>query len=202
MMIKQSAPFGSHSCKGLAAKAPPVVSNGSPSCWRSPTKRDKSNDGNQGSPSHRGNRKKAATVTTAPPVVGRVGRWRQGLSRKLETAPPVVGGVVRRDEQKQKTAPVVGNGSNNHRQSQTKAAMSRTAPPVVGRDKQRWRRITRSLVENNSGDGNNTSPSCWRRRTWWQWVHQLSAGMDGGNPKCVLARTATAMVTTAPPVVG
>jgi hypothetical protein len=53
------------------------------------------------------------------------------------------------------------------------AATATTPPPVVGRDIQRWQRVP-----------------------------QLLAEVDGGNPKCILARTATAMVTAAPPVVG
>jgi hypothetical protein len=134
MTIKQSAPFGSHSRKGLAAKAPPVVGNGSPRRRRSPTKQDKSGDGNQGSPSCWQSWKKAATVMMAPPVTGGVGRWRQGLSQKLGMAPPVIGGVIRRDEQNQKMAPVIGDGSNSHRRSQTKVVTSTTAPPVVGGD--------------------------------------------------------------------
>jgi hypothetical protein len=174
-MIKQSAPFGSHSRKGLVAKALPAVGDGSPSHRRSLTKRDKSNDGNQGSPSHRRSWKKVAMVTKAPPVVGEVGQRRRGLSQKLEMAPPVVGGAVCRDEQKQKTAPVVGNGSNRCRRSQTK-----------------------------SGNVNNSSPSCWRRRTTaetdhlvvgrdgqrqqrQQFLPQLSAETDGGgngSPSC------------------
>jgi hypothetical protein len=146
MTIKQSAPFGSHFRKGLAAKAPPVISNGSPSCWRSPAKQDKSNDGNQGSPSSWRSWKKAAMVTMAPPVVSKVGRWWRGLSQKSGTAPPVIGRVVCRDKQNQKMAPVIGNGSNSRRRSQTKAATSMTAPPVVGGDG-RWRRwITWSLA--------------------------------------------------------
>jgi hypothetical protein len=62
-------------------------------------------------------------------------------------------------------------------------------------------------------DGRDGSPSCWRRRTTVttatipppvlgrdgqrrQWVPQLLVGMDGGDPKYVLAGTSTVMVTT------
>jgi hypothetical protein len=224
MTIKQSAPFGSHSCKSLAAKAPPVIGDGSPSRQRSPTKWDKSDDGNQDSPSCRRSRKKVATVTTAPPVVGGVGRQGRGLSQKLETAPPVVGGVICRDEQKQKMAPVIGNGSNRCRQSQTKVATSTTAPPVVGGDEQRRRWITRLLAEtDDGGNGNNPSPSCqWRRTTtamglpvvsgdrWWRpqmriSMHRNSNG-NNGSPSCwqswMTAATAPQLLATAPPVIG
>jgi hypothetical protein len=163
MTIKQPAPFGLHSRKGLAAKDPPVVGDGSPSCWQSPTKQDKSNNGNQGSPSCRWSWKKAVMVTMAPPVVGGVGQQWQGLFQKLETAPPVVGGVVCRDKQKQKTAPVVGDGSNRRWRSQAKSATSTTAPPVVGGDERLWRRITHSSVETDDG-GNGNNPSLTRRQ--------------------------------------
>ncbi len=224
MTINQSAPFGSHSCKGFAAKDPPVVGDGSPTCRRSPTKQDKSNDGNQGSPSHWRSQKKAATVTTASPVVGGVRQRWQGLSQKLEMAPPVVGRVICRDKQKQKTAPVVGDGSNRHWQSQTKALTSTTAPPVVGVDERRWRRITRLAAEtDDGGNGNNPSPSRWRRRTtvatgppvvggdgWWQPQMRIGTHRNGkdnnSSPSCwqswTTAATAPQSSATAPPVVG
>jgi hypothetical protein len=224
MTIKQSAPFGSQSRKGSAAKDPPVVGDSSRSRRRSPTKRDKSNDSNQGSPSCWRSQKKAATVRTAPPVVSGVGQQRQGLSQKLETAPPVIGGVVCRDEQKQKMAPVIGNGSNRRWRSQTKAATSTTAPPVVGRDKQWRRRITRSLAEtDNGGNGNNPSPSHWRRQMvattgppvvgrdgWWQpqmriGMHCNGNGNDGSpshRQSWTTAATAPQLSAMAPPVVG
>jgi hypothetical protein len=224
MTIKQSASFGSHSRKGLAAKDPPVVGDGSPSRWRSPTKQDKSNDGNQGSPSCWRSHKKAATVTTAPPVVGGVGQRRQGLSQKLEMDPLVIGRVICRDEQKQKMAPVVGDGSNRCRQSQMKAVASTTAPPVVGVDEQWRRRITWSLAEkDNSGNGNDPSPSHWQRRTtaatghpvvggdgWWQPQMRIGTHRNGngnnGSPSCRQSWTTAAMapqsLATASPVVG
>ncbi len=222
MTIKQSAPFGSHSCKCLAVKDPPVIGNSSPSCRQSPTKWDKSDDGNQGSPSDQQSRKKAATVTTAPTVVGGVVQWRQGLSQKLETAPPVIGRVVHRDKQKQKMAPVVGNGPKRCLRSQTKVARSTTAPPIVSRDEQ-WRHITRPLVEtDNGGNGNNPSPSCWQRRTttatgppvlgrdgWWRPQMHIGTHCNGignnGSPSCrqswTTAATAPQSSATAPPVI-
>jgi hypothetical protein len=95
-------------------------------------------------------------------------------------------------------APVVGDGSNRRWQSQTKAATSTPAPPVVGRDKRRRRWIIRSLAEtDNGGNGNNPSPSCRRRQPmaatgppvvggeeWWQpqmhiGMHRNGNGNDG-----------------------
>ncbi len=142
----------------------------------------------------------------------------------METAPPVVGGVICRDKQRQKTAPVVRDSSNRRQQSQTKAATSTTAPSVVGGDK-RWRRqITWSLAEmDDSSNGNNPSPSCWQRWTtaatgppvvgedgWWQpqmliGMHRNGNGNDG-SPSCRQSWTTAVMApqlsATAPPVVG
>jgi hypothetical protein len=101
MTIKQSAPFGLHSSKGLAATAPPVVSNGSPSCWWIPTKHDKSGDSNQ-------LQRLPQSSVAALPVLGRVRKsnsspscWRSWKKAAMAATAPQV----------------VGDGSPNHRWS-------------------------------------------------------------------------------------
>ena len=88
MTIKQSAPFGSHSCKGLAAKNPPVVGDGSPSCWCSHllkwTKAVKAPPVvGEGSNSCQQSWTKAAMATIPPPVIGGDGRWWQWVPQSL-----------------------------------------------------------------------------------------------------------------------
>jgi hypothetical protein len=94
-------------------------------------------------------------------------------------APKVVGGF-RQKRLHQQQLPQLSSETNNgrdgspsHRRRWTMAAMATIPPPIVGGDRRGRQRVP-----------------------------QLLAETDGGNPKCVLARTATARVTTAPPVVG
>jgi hypothetical protein len=169
MTIKQSAPFGSHSRKGSAVTAPPVIGDCSRSCWWSSTKRDKSGDSNQlqrlpqlsaaappvlgrveksdGFPSCQQSWKKAATVTRAPPVVGNgsPSRWRsRRKAATVKRCPPVVGGVGQRQQwlpQLSAMAPPVVSGVRRKWQwLQRLPQLLATAPPVIGKVRRKQQR--------------------------------------------------------------
>ncbi len=132
-----------------------------------------------------------ATVTTAPPVIGRVGQWQQQLPSFGNGSPSCWWSCSQRQRNAVTAPPVVCDGSNSRWRSQTKAATSTTPPPAFVRDgrQRRWvpsrrqRRTTATTVT-------IPSPVVGGDRGRRQWVPQLLAVTDVDNPKCVLARTA------------
>ncbi len=155
------------------------------------------------------------------------GCWQRRMMVAMATVPPpVIGGDGQRRQRVPQLLVETDCGNPKCILACTAMAMVTTAPSVVGGVGRWWRRLPQSLVESfaemdKSSDGspshqqqlqqssaesdessnvNNSSPSCWRRRTtvetdhpvvgrdgrWWQWQQSppqlLVETDDGGKP--------------------